>query len=216
MNSKGAHTRKRILDAAEAMILSRGFAGTSLDGLIQSLGLTKGAFFHHFDSKNDLARHLVQRFSDDGVTLFREFQARAEKLSDDPLQQFLILIGLYSELFEDLTEPYPGCLLAAYVYELQLFDRDLNPIITAEFRLVRDEVGALIRRIAKRYPPRRRIDPVALADMFSSTFEGAFVLSKAFDEPKVTVQQLQLYKTLVESLFSPDSKSSGAAAAGVV
>jgi TetR/AcrR family transcriptional repressor of nem operon len=129
------------------------------------------------------------------------------------LQQFLILIGLYSELFEDLTEPYPGCLLAAYVYELQLFDKDLNPVITTEFRLMRDEIGALIRRIEKCHPPRARIDPVALADMFSSTFEGAFVLSKAFDEPKVTVQQLQLYKTLVESLFSPNSKPSGTAAA---
>lgn len=202
MNRKGARTRQRILDAAQAMILSRGFAGTSVDGLIQSLELTKGAFFHHFDSKSDLAQHLVQRFADDGVALFRDFQARAEKFSDDPLQQLLLIINLYSELFEGLTEPYPGCLLAAYVYELQLFGDDLKPIVTTEFALVRKELGALIRRIEKRYPPRAKIDPVALADMFSSTFEGAFVLSKAFDEPDVTVQQLQLYRTFVETLFS--------------
>jgi TetR/AcrR family transcriptional repressor of nem operon len=202
MNSKGARTRQRILDAAQSMILSRGFAGTSVDALIQSLGMTKGAFFHHFDSKSDLAEHLIQRFANDGVELFRGFRARAEKFTNDPLQQMLLIINLYSELFEGLTEPYPGCLLAAYVYELQLFDDDLKPIITTEFRVIREELGALIRRIEKQYPPRAQFDPIALADMFSSTFEGAFVLSKAFDEPDVTVQQLQLYRTLVETLFS--------------
>ena len=202
MNGKGARTRQRILDAAQEMILSRGYAGTSLDSLIQGLDLTKGAFFHHFDSKSDLAEHLVQRFADDGVALFQSFKARAEKFSDDPLQQLLLIINLYSELFEGLTEPYPGCLLAAYVYEMQLFDDDLKPVITAEFRLIRKELGALIRKIQKRYPPRAKVDPLALADMFSSTFEGAFVLSKAFDEPEVTVQQLQLYRSLVEVLFS--------------
>jgi TetR/AcrR family transcriptional repressor of nem operon len=202
MNNRGIRTRQRILDAAEAMILSRGFAGTSIDGLIQSLGLTKGAFFHHFDSKSDLAQHLVRRFADDGVAMFEGFKARAEKFTDDPLQQLLLIINLYSELFEGLTDPYPGCLLAAYVYELQLFDDDLKPIITAEFRLMRRDLGALIRRIEQRYPARAKVDPVALADMFSSTFEGAFVLSKAFDEPDVTVQQLQLFRTLIETLYS--------------
>jgi len=195
------------------MILSRGYAGTSLDGLISSLGLTKGAFFHHFDSKSDLARHLVQQFSNDGITLFHDIQHRAEKLSDDPLQQFLIIIGLYTELFEGLTEPYPGCLLAAYVYELQLFDDEVKPIINAEFELVRSELGALIRRIQERYPARADVDPRALADMFESTFEGAFVLSKAFNEPEVTVQQLNLYRTFIETLFSPEKNGQAGTAA---
>ena len=204
MNTKGAQTRQRILDAAQAMILSRGYAGTSLDALIQSLGLTKGAFFHHFNSKNDLAHHLVQRFADDGVSLFRNIQSRAENESDDPLEQLLNVIDAYTELFEGLTEPFPGCLLAAYVYELQLFEDDLLPIITTEFQLVREELGALIRRVQKRYPARAKVDSIVLADMFSSTFEGAFVISKAFNEPKVTADQLRLFKTLVATLFAHD------------
>lgn len=202
MSRKGAETRQRILDAAEAMILDRGYAGTSLDQLIRSLGLTKGAFFHHFDSKSDLARDLIQRFSERGVCLFQDTKARAEKLSDDPLQQLLIIIGLYMEMFEGLTEPYPGCLLAAYVYELQLFDEELKPIINAEFRLVRRELSTLIDRIRLRYPARAEVDSAALADMFSSTFEGAFVLSKSLNEPQVTAQQLGLYRTFIETLFA--------------
>ena len=124
MASKGEETRKRILDAAQAMILDHGFAGVSVEQLIQSLGLTKGAFFHHFRNKNDLARSLIRRYADEGMQFFTDSLARARKLSDDPLQQFLIIIGLYEEMFAGLTEPYPGCLLASYVYELQQFDAE--------------------------------------------------------------------------------------------
>ena len=99
MASKGEDTRNRILDAAQALVLGHGFAGVSVDQLIKSLGLTKGAFFHHFRSKNDLARALIRRYADDGLALFRDNLARARKLSDDPLQQLLILVGLYEELF---------------------------------------------------------------------------------------------------------------------
>jgi TetR/AcrR family transcriptional repressor of nem operon len=202
MATKGEKTRKRILDAAQAMILDHGFAGVSVDQLIQSLGLTKGAFFHHFKNKNDLARSLIRRYADEGMQFFSDSLARAKKLSNDPLQQLLIIIGLYEEMFEDLTEPYPGCLLASYVYELQQFDEETRAIINEEFILSRTELTKLIREVMVKYPPRRNVDPVSLADGFMSVFEGAFVLSKSLGEADVTVKQLRHYKTYIELLFT--------------
>ena len=204
MAKKGEDTRNRILDAAQTMILDHGFAGVSIDQLIQSLGLTKGAFFHHFKNKNDLAHSLIRRYADEGLVLFRDNLARARKLSDDPLQQLLILIGLYEELFDHLTEPYPGCLLASYVYELQQFDEETRSIINEEFLQSRREVMKLLRSIMKRYPARRPIDLMALADGFMSAFEGAFILSKSLNEADITAKQLRLYKTTIEALFLPD------------
>ena len=201
MSKKGIETRARIMDAAQAMILDHGYGGMSVDQLINSLGLTKGAFFHHFNSKGDLAKTLIQRYADQGIDVFKETMGRARKLSDDPLQQLLIVIGLYEEIFEGLEEPYEGCLLASYVYELQQFDDDMRPIINTEFLHWRKELTVLFEQICKRYPPRAEFDTVALADMFTSTFEGAFVLSKALQEPAITAQQLRLYKTFVEILF---------------
>ena len=201
MASKGAATRERILDTAQAMILDHGYAGVSVDQLISSLGLTKGAFFHHFKSKRELARTLIQRYSDEGVQLFRDNLARAKKLSGDPLQQFLIFIGLYEELFEGLTEPYPGCLLASYVMEMQQFDEDMRRIINVEFELSRAELTTLINEISQEYPARSAFDPVSLADGFMAVFEGAFILSKSLQEADITVQQLRHYKNYIELLF---------------
>lgn len=154
--------------------------------------------------KKELARALIKRYANDGITLFETNMERARKLSDDPLQQILIFVGLYEELFEGLTEPYPGCLLASYVYEMQQFDDDIIPIINEEFLLSRRELVALIERITEKYPPRIPVDALALADMFMSTFEGAFVLSKSLNEPDLTAEQLRLYKTFLNALFAPD------------
>jgi TetR/AcrR family transcriptional repressor of nem operon len=204
MATKGEATRERILDAAQAMVLDHGFAGVSVEQLIQSLGLTKGAFFHHFRNKNELAHSLIRRYADEGIQFFADSLARAGKLSDDPLQQFLILIGLYEEMFADLTEPYPGCLLASYVYELQQFDAETRAIINEEFMLSRTELTKLIREIMAKYPPRREVDPVSLADGFMSVFEGAFVLSKSLGEADVTIKQLRHYKAYIELLFGKE------------
>jgi len=204
MATKGEATRERILDAAQAMVLDQGFAGVSVEQLIQSLGLTKGAFFHHFRNKNELARSLIRRYADEGLQFFADSLARARKLSDDPLQQFLILIGLYEEMFADLTEPYPGCLLASYVYELQQFDAETQAIINEEFILSRTELTKLILEIMTKHPPRREVDPVSLADGFMSVFEGAFVLSKSLGEADVTIKQLRHYKAYVELLFGKE------------
>ena len=87
MGRKGEETRKRILDTAQDMILNLGFSGMSIDKLISSLGMTKGAFFHHFKSKDELATALIQRFSDEGVDLFKLSLARAKKFSADPFQE---------------------------------------------------------------------------------------------------------------------------------
>jgi TetR/AcrR family transcriptional repressor of nem operon len=203
MSKKGAETKARILDTAQQLILDHGYAGLSLDQLIGSLGLTKGAFFHHFKSKNDLAKTLIRRYADEGIALFQSNFSRAKKLSNDPLQQLLLLVGLYEELFEGLTEPYPGCLLASYIYELQQFDDEVLRILNEEFLFSRSALTKLIEDIEHAYPSRRAVDRGALADAFMSIIEGAFILSKSLNEPELTARQLRLYRTLIEALFSP-------------
>src|SRR3954463_8450120 len=46
--------REKLLDAALAMVREKGYSATSVDELCARAGVTKGAFFHHFRSKDDL------------------------------------------------------------------------------------------------------------------------------------------------------------------
>ena len=79
MPRSGEQTREKILDAAHGLALRRGFGATSIDRVIEAAGITKGAFFYHFDNKGELGRALVERYARYEQTLIDEFVERAER-----------------------------------------------------------------------------------------------------------------------------------------
>ena len=93
MPRDGTSTREKILDAAQQLLLDYGYGGTSIDQVIHAAGITKGAFFYHFKSKNDLAQALLDRYIQKDDEILHELMGRAEKLSHEPLQQYLIFVG---------------------------------------------------------------------------------------------------------------------------
>ena len=202
MPKDGSATRDSLLDAAQSLILERGFSGMSLDDIVKQVGITKGAFFYHFKSKNDLGKALMKRYSELDARSYEESCARAEKLSRDPLQQLLIFIGLFEEMFENLTEPYPGCLLASYVYELQQFDSATKKMVAEAFTRWRTLLKEKLDAAVKQYPPKIRVDTASLADSFTVVLEGAFIIAKAVNEPRVVADQLRHFKNYIELLFS--------------
>ena len=60
----GSATRERILRVAERLMIEQGYNATTLDQVIAESSSSKGAFFHHFGSKSDLAVQLTERYVD--------------------------------------------------------------------------------------------------------------------------------------------------------
>ena len=202
----GIATRERILDAAQGLILERGYSGMTVDDVLAAVDLTKGAFFHHFRTKDDLALALLTRFAERDAQIYQETRDRAEKLSDDPLQQLLIFVRLFEEMFDGMAEPYPGCLFASYLYELQLFGDDTRELIRASFERWRSLLREKIEAVFRKYPPQAKVDASHLADAFTVVLEGAFITGKAMNEPQVVADQLRLYRNYVELLFRQPGK----------
>lgn len=201
MAKRGEETRTQILDAAEQLFLEFGYGGTTVEAILDRTGTTKGAFFHHFASKQALARALIERYAElDTVTLETNV-ARAERLSRDPLQQVLILIGLYEEAMTGLTEPFPGCLYASYCYQAGLFEGDVLGIVRESMIGWREVVGTKLRAAMAASPPRLEADPDELADAGLAVMEGAFILSKTIEEPHIVARQLRHYRNYLELLF---------------
>jgi TetR/AcrR family transcriptional repressor of nem operon len=198
----GAPTREKILDASEGLILEQGYAGTSIDQIIDAVGMTKGTFFYHFKTKNDLARALIERFAAADARLLRENLERAEKLSTDPLQQILVFVGLFLEMAEGLEEPYPGCLFASYCYESGHFDEETMAVVERGMLAWREALGAKLREAAEAHPPRAPVHLDSLADMMTVVFEGAFILSRTLKEPRAFAEQLRHYRQYLELLFA--------------
>lgn len=207
MPRDGTATPEKILDAAEACVLSRGFAGTSVDHILEAAEISRGTFFYHFDTKDDMARALIQRYADKDTRTGEEFMARAENLSRDPVQQVLIFIGLYIEMFGGLEEGPPGCLFATYSYEAGLFDRETHDIIDGAFRHWRQLLGSKLDEAIAAHPPRMPVDGADLADLVYGIFEGAMIMGRVLKEKQAMTRALLHYRSYLELLFGvvPDA-----------
>jgi len=198
-----ARTRESLLDAAQALILAHGFAATTVDALVERAGTTKGAFFHHFESKAELARALVERYAHLDRAHLEQGLARAETLSSDPLQQLLLLIAFYEEEFAAMQEPFPGCLFASYIYEAKLFDEATLGVLRESALFWRRVLRSKLEEVAAVHPPRRAVDMESLADLFYSLSEGAFVMTKTLGDQSMLPRQARHLRTYLELLFAP-------------
>lgn len=197
-------TRERILDAAHVLILDYGFGATTVEAVVGRAGITKGAFFHHFRSKADLARSLIDRFAEVDRQRLEQHLARAEKLAHDPLQQVLTLLALYEEEFDAFQEPYPGCLFASYMYENKLFDASTIGVVRESTLMWRRVMLAKLEQVAKAHPPRAAVDLESLADLFHSLTEGAFIMTKTLGDKTLLGKQARHLRTYLELLFRAD------------
>ena len=202
MPRNGSDTRQQLLDAAQDLILAQGFAGTSVDAILGRTRLTKGAFFHHFASKHDLALALVERYAASDHELLTRNLERAERLHRDPLQQLLIFVGLLEEAAGQLTDPSQGCLFAAYVYEAQLFDERVHEVIRRSVVHWRLALGEKLRAAAALHQPRIAVDWDEVADMVTVMAEGAYVMAKTTGDARTLARYFRHMRNYVELLFS--------------
>lgn len=194
-------TRERILDAAQDLILDHGYGSTTVDAVVTRAGITKGAFFHHFGSKSELARALVERYALMDRQLLEHHLDRARKLASDPLQQALILIGLYEEEFEALAEPFPGCLFASYIYENKLFDAETLAVLRESTLMWRAVMKEMLEKVAAVHPPRAPVDLESLADLFYALTEGSYIMTKTLGDKTLLARHARHLKIYLELLF---------------
>jgi len=200
---KGRETREKLMDIAEAAVLTKGFGATSIEEIIAEAEITKSGFFYHFKDKSELARALLQRYLESEEEILDNLFVRARELHDDPLHAFLIGLKLFSEMMADLPNGHPGCLVATYCYNERLFDRDVRDLNRQAVLCWRARFLKTFEEIAELYPPRDKVDLEALADMVSNTVEGGIVMSKAVREPEVLSEQIMLLRSYIKLLFTP-------------
>lgn len=205
MSRAGAKTRERILDEAQGLVLEQGLAGTSIDDVLTAAGTSKGAFFHHFPTKNHLARALVERYAEADVAFLAEFMDRVEAESDDPAEQIVAFIRLFEDAAEEMVSQQPSCLYVSYVYEKQLFDDGTIDVIADVLLAYRRRLAEKITAAFELHPPPFPVDAATLADHITVTFEGAFVLTRALTDPTLMRQQLELVRRYIGMLFGVSS-----------
>ena len=198
---KGSDTKERILDVAEAAVLEKGFAATSIEELIAAVDITKSGFFYHFKDKNELAKALLIRYVEREDALFDDLFVRADELNEDPLHGFLVGLKMMSELMADLPNGHPGCLVASFCYQDRLFDKEVRDLNTKAVLKWRKRFRKRLELIAARYPPKGSVDLDDLADMLSVIADGGIILSRVVNDKQALPRQIMLYRDFIRAVF---------------
>lgn len=200
MATKGEQTRGRILDTAQELVMSKGFSGTSIDDILKGTGLTKGAFFHHFKGKAELARELVERYALGDLMMFEQFSEDAEALSNDPLQQMIDFLKMFETYICDTSNPAPGCMYAVYTYESMQFDASVQDFVADTIRRWTSIYVRKYQEVLDRYDPALDVTARQLAELTVTVIEGGLILQRAWGDTGATCRQsgqLRNYLTLL-------------------
>ena len=195
---RALQTRNNLLDAALQVIRAKGYNATTIDDLCAAAGVTKGSFFHHFSSKEDLAVEATKHWSELTGGLFASAPYQQVK---DPRERILAYIDFRAQIVQgelaDVT-----CLLGTMVQETF----DSHPAIRAACRAgIEGHAQTLVPTIeaAKAlYAPNADWSAESLALHTQAALQGAFILAKAQGNSDIAVQCVMHLRRYVSDLLT--------------
>lgn len=198
MPRDGRATRDRILETAERLVIDNGYAATSVDQVIAESRSSKGAFFHHFESKRALADALIDRYVAADLEHLEAGLAAARAHSDDPAERAIAFLRHFEDLGDEVMQAQSGCLYTSILTERGLVATGASDPIAKAVVAWREGYAELLREALKDRPD---VDVDALSDHVFVTFEGAFLLARTTSEPAHMRAQLRTLRVLLSALL---------------
>src|SRR5688572_10278509 len=140
--------RTRLLEAARDVIRAKGYAATTVEDLCREAGVTKGAYFHHFASKEALGVAAAEHWTDTTTALFDEAEYHSVK---DPIERVLAYIDYGKQLIAGSFAEF-SCLTGTMLQEV--FESS-PPIRDACARSILGHAATLEQDIAEAMRTRR-------------------------------------------------------------
>ena len=193
----GTDARTRLLDAAMAVIRTRGYAATSVDELCRAAGVTKGAFFHHFRTKEELGVAAAGHF---GAMAAGLFGAAPYQALEDPAERVLGYLDFRTGLLAGALPEFT-CLLGTMVQEAYGSHPAIRAACEAEITghaaTLEADIAAALAATGRPYD----FTPASLALHTQAVLQGAFVLAKATGGAEVAVESLGHLRRYLALLF---------------
>lgn len=195
--SAAAASIAKLLDAAAHVIRSKGYSAARVEDICAEAGLTKGAFFHHFASKESCAVAAAAHFSANADAIF---DSAPYSSLPDPRARVLGYVEFRKSILAGEL-PQFTCLLGTMVQEAY----DTHPVIRqACDRYIGEHAGRLEADLAEAkalHAPEADWKPRSAALFSQAVLQGAFILAKAAHGPEVAADCLDHLKRYFETLL---------------
>ena len=196
---------EKLLDAAVHVIRSKGYSAARVEDICAEAGLTKGAFFHHFASKETCAIAAAGRFAANADALF---EAQPYRRLADPRDRVLGYVDFRKAILQGEL-PQFTCLLGTMVQEAYNSHPAIRAACDRYISEHAERLGADIAEAKARYAPDASWTPESAALYSQAVLQGAFILAKAKHGPEVAADCLDHLKRYFEGLLAPSQRRRG-------
>lgn len=199
MATQSHESKTKLLDAALRVIRTKGYAATTVDDICQAAGVTKGSFFHHFKSKDELALAAAGHFSAMAEGLFAAAPYRQAK---DPLERLLGYLDFRASILTGELAEFT-CLLGTMIQETYATHPNIRAACELGLSAHIAELTRDVEAAKKRYAPEGAWSSESVGYFIQSVLQGAFIFAKAKQSPDVARESLAHLRRYLESLFTP-------------
>lgn len=169
--SKGETTRERIVREAAPLFNQKGFAGCSVQDILDATGLEKGGLYRHFPSKQELA-----------VEVFRWATAQSQKAKTEGLEHVenaVDRLKLHVARFVEAPSMVAGgCMLLNTAVDADDVNPELKAMACDAIQRWRGRIGAIVEYGMERGDIRASAEPRRVGNVIVAALEGALVISR--------------------------------------
>jgi TetR/AcrR family transcriptional regulator, transcriptional repressor for nem operon len=192
---RAVETRDRILREAAQLFALKGFHDTKLDEIIKAAEVTSGAFFHHFQGKEDLGFAVIDRHMEERRRKLDRIERRlAASRGDGPLQRVFQRLDAVCEMVAGRRRRKGGCIIGNLSTTLS----DTHPAFRKRLAECFDEMALEFEphldEAVKTHRPTRNVDTRQLARYIVTVIEGAIMLSRTHRESDLMHGQIRMLK----------------------
>lgn len=192
---QGENARDSLIQAGTELMLRNGYSATSVDEICSAAGLTKGALFHHFPSKEALAETCLHQWPKRLGELHRSAPYRA---LEDPVARLYGALDLMSELFQR-PEVHKSCLAGTTVQEVS----ETNPVLRDAAQGCFDQGRQFFQSLLDDACLSRgvNLDTASLANHWMCTMQGALLLWKASRDDRMIAESFGHFRSYLQTLL---------------
>ena len=191
-------SKTKLLDATLKVVRAKGYSATRIEDICAEAGLTKGSFFHHFRSKEDLALAAVAHWGARTTAFFADASYHDQS---DPLDRLIAYVEFRKAIMTGELPEFT-CLLGTIIQETYVTHADINAacerILTAHARTLEAD----IREAMRQYQVRGDWSAETLALHIQGVIQGGFILAKAKGSAVVAAESLDHLRRYLEQTFS--------------
>jgi TetR/AcrR family transcriptional regulator, transcriptional repressor for nem operon len=205
MSDAPHQSKAKLLDATLNVVRKRGYTATRVEDICAAAGVTKGSFFHHFDSKDELALAAAELWGENARALFAA--ADFNKL-EDPLERLLGYLDFRKELLSGDVAEYT-CFGGTVIQEVYATHPQLRDACGKSFAQNAEWLAPIVTAAMRKHRIKSDWTAKSLAIHINAVLQGAFILAKAEGQAKVAADSIDHLRRYIELLFTSRGSARG-------